>query len=73
MKLWNVATRRELASIEAENVHYVTFSPDGQTLAAFGWDGSLRLWRAPVADKKHPHRGTIDAARAGATDGRPVW
>ena len=37
MKLWNVATRREVASLKLGfYVGYITFSPDGQTLAAWG-------------------------------------
>ena len=53
MKLWNVATRRELASLKLDSTaEYIAFSPDGQTLAVRYWDRSLRLWRAPVPDKK---------------------
>ena len=49
MKLWNVATRRELASFNLDaDAMWVVFSPDGQTLAVRSWDGSLRLWRAPI-------------------------
>ena len=52
MKLWNVATRRELASLRLDSPPaYITFSPDGQTLAMLSWDRSLRLWRAPVPAK----------------------
>jgi WD40 repeat protein len=52
MKLWNVATHRELASLRLGLYgSYITFSPDGQTLAV--WDGgSLLLWRAPTLDKQ---------------------
>jgi WD40 repeat protein len=53
MKLWNVATRRELASLKlAEFAMKIRFSPDGQTLAVRNWDFSLRLWRAPVPGPK---------------------
>jgi hypothetical protein len=56
MKLWNVATRRELASLKLGIYgSRITFSPDGQTLAVWdkwGLGGTLRLWRAPVHDMK---------------------
>jgi WD40 repeat protein/serine/threonine protein kinase len=44
IKLWNPATGRELASFN-ESASYLTFSPDGQTLALSG--NGIRLWRAP--------------------------
>jgi len=53
MKLWNVATRREVASLKLGlDPFYIAFSPDGQTLAAQDGGDLLRLWRAPVPDKK---------------------
>jgi len=55
MKLWNVVTRRELASLKLDSMPaYVTFSPDGQTLAAWYWAGPLRLWRAPAIERNRP-------------------
>lgn len=50
MKFWNVATRRELASLKL-SLGDIAFSPDGQTLAASD-GGSLRLWRAPRTNRK---------------------
>jgi eukaryotic-like serine/threonine-protein kinase len=48
MKLWNVLTRREVASLTLGLYgFYITFSPDGQTLAAQG-NGLLQVWRAPI-------------------------
>jgi WD40 repeat protein len=53
MKLWNFTTRRELASLRLDSpTQYIAFSPDGETLAAYGWDHTLRLWRAPGLEKK---------------------
>jgi WD40 repeat protein len=56
MKLWNLDTRRGLVVVKpGEDAMKITFSPDGQTLAAWNpWDGVglLRLWRAPVTEMK---------------------
>ena len=52
MKLWNFATRREVASLKIGNLLTLTFSPDGQNLAVCYEDGSLRLWPGPVLDQK---------------------
>jgi WD40 repeat protein len=48
LKLWHVATRRELASFKHDSLAWFThFSPDGRTLAiAPGW-GRMVLLRAP--------------------------
>jgi WD40 repeat protein len=60
IKLFNIATRRELASIKLDIYgSRITFSPDGQTLAAWdtwGLGGTLRFWRAPVHDMKQSRR-----------------
>jgi eukaryotic-like serine/threonine-protein kinase len=53
MKLWNVATRREIASLKLGLYgFYITFSPDGQTLAVQDGGGLLRVWRAPTLPDK---------------------
>jgi hypothetical protein len=55
MKLWNFDTRREVASLKlGMDGFYITFSPDGQTLAAQDRGTLLRLWRAPIPDKEQP-------------------
>jgi WD40 repeat protein/serine/threonine protein kinase len=49
MKLWNAATRREVASLKLGIYAFcITFSPDGQTLAVQEDGGLLRVWRAPI-------------------------
>jgi eukaryotic-like serine/threonine-protein kinase len=50
LRLWDVATRRELPVPKPEPgptalVFSVAFSPAGRTLATASWDGNVRLWR----------------------------
>jgi WD40 repeat protein/tRNA A-37 threonylcarbamoyl transferase component Bud32 len=49
MKLWHLATYRELATFNDERpINFMAFSPDGRKLGATGLDGSLRFWSAPT-------------------------
>ena len=62
IKLWDVATRRELATLESQGSRFngVRFSPDGNSLLAGNDAGTLHLWRAPsfaeidVAESRQP-------------------
>ncbi len=48
LRFWNVATRREVASILLDSSPYcIAFSPDGRILMANAGDSALRCWRAP--------------------------
>jgi WD40 repeat protein len=45
LKLWNVEARAERFSLRRdERIFSVTFSPDGRTLAAASWDGTVNVW-----------------------------
>jgi WD40 repeat protein len=47
IKLWHLATQRELASFtEEKGVYWLTFSPDNQMLVSGGM-GFYHFWRAP--------------------------
>jgi WD40 repeat protein len=49
VKLWDQVTHRELLTLQGAGQYFVnlTFSPDGNTLAAVSLDGMAHLWRAP--------------------------
>jgi COMPASS component SWD3 len=49
VKLWNVPTRQEVASLagHSSTVVGVAFSSDDRTLASVGFDTTLRFWPAP--------------------------
>ena len=45
VKLWDVATRQNIATLEGHTwVYSVSFSPNGSTLASGSWDGTVKLW-----------------------------
>jgi WD40 repeat protein/tRNA A-37 threonylcarbamoyl transferase component Bud32 len=49
IELWNVATQRRLAVLQAgSNPQFVAFSPDGQTLIG-GTQGKVQVWKAADA------------------------
>ena len=85
ISLWDVASRRQVATLGNGGFHSVSFSPDGTLLAGGSWDG-LFLWdvasRQQVATL-HDGRsfnsvsfspdGTLLAARGGGDPGTGVF
>ena len=67
VKLWHMGTHREMASFKPlSTVWFVTFCPDGNSLAcAPGW-GPLQMLRAPSLeeiDAQNKGRGTPSSSR----------
>jgi WD40 repeat protein len=62
VRLWDVATRRQIGKLITRSVKSVAFSPDGKTLATVG--GDVRLWdvatRREIGDPLTSHRGRIE-------------
>ena len=50
IKIWDYASMRDLITLEAQDpdrLRRTKFSPDGNTLAAVGYTGTLHIWQAP--------------------------
>lgn len=49
VKLWNLATRHQMASLEAglSYVHSLEFAPDGSALVSGTFDKKVRVWQSP--------------------------
>ena len=62
VKLWVTAAWQEVLTLAGEGTlfHFVTFSPDGQTLMARNSQGLLHIWTAPSLE-------TIDKTEASTT------
>jgi WD40 repeat protein len=76
VKVWDLATRRELASLRGRGhwcVFSVAFSPDGMTLAAGVADGTTTLWDIPTGrDKATFNSGAGIRAVAFSPDGKTL-
>jgi RNA polymerase sigma factor (sigma-70 family) len=73
--LWDVTTHKPRARLRehTDRVFGVSFSPDGNTLAVAGWDGSVKLWKREfiVAADPEPEAEPRQIANAGG-EPKPV-
>jgi WD40 repeat protein len=71
IKLWEVATGKKLATLvgHSKGIYSLTFAPDGKTLVAADFNGSMKLWDL--------NQGTVKATlekvkRGGELRGMPI-
>jgi hypothetical protein len=57
--VWEAATgkQRLLLTGHSETTNYVTFAPDGRTLASASWDDTIRLWNMETGEELRTLRG----------------
>ncbi len=66
VRVWDVATRREVAALEdTERVVGMAFSPDGGLLAAGSFDETVRLWNVDTWERA----GALEGHRSGIAFG----
>jgi eukaryotic-like serine/threonine-protein kinase len=72
VKLWDVATRHEVATLEGEGFirDHLRFSPDGTLLVAVNATGTAHIWRAPSFDESATVGGQPDPALAAMPETR---
>ncbi len=65
VRIFGIASGKELRRLDAPppiSVAFLAYAPDGQTLAAIGQDGALRLWDVIESRELHPpvgHAGSV--------------
>jgi WD40 repeat protein len=74
VKLWEVATQKELASGRKRSVYGLGFSPDGSLLASAGWDDTVEFLSVATGKAESPLTGIKEgcAGVAFTPDGRTL-
>jgi WD40 repeat protein len=64
IKLWDVATGKEIRTINAhdKDVRQVVFSPDGTILASTSWDNTIKLWNWKTGQEIRSFKGSESIA-----------
>jgi WD40 repeat protein len=74
MKLWDVATGKELATFKDRPVRAVAITADSKTLATGSSDGLITLWDVATGNQKSTFKADTEAIRslAFSTDGKTL-
>lgn len=76
LKLWDVATRKELRSFNAHSsfVSSVAYAPDGKTFISGSWDKTIKLWDVVTGKELRSFSGhsSIVTSVAYAPDGKTI-
>jgi WD40 repeat protein len=51
IKLWEIATGKELRTLNEQTVQSLAFSPDGRTLASSSFDNTIKLWNVATGQE----------------------
>ena len=51
IKLWDVASGKNIATLDGMDVTSLVFSPNGKMLAAAFWDTTIKLWDVKPSKK----------------------
>src|SRR5882672_472882 len=72
LKLWEVATGKELRTLRDSGAFAVAFLPDNRTALSVGWDKSFTLWEVATGRELRTFRGRWESLRSVAIspDGR---
>lgn len=62
VQMWNTTTRQLLKTFSWNNIVYsLSYSPDGNKIAAGGYDGTIRLWNATTGESIKAFRPHTEA------------
>jgi WD40 repeat protein len=64
VKLWDVSTGTERATLKVHGVHCVAFAPNSMTLATGGQDRTVRVWDVQTMEERAALKGHTDAIAA---------
>jgi WD40 repeat protein len=66
MKIWDIKSHEEAATLQGDGsfFSYAAFSPDGNTVGARNWSGTVHLWSAPSWKEIE----LVEKARAGSPE-----